>query len=91
MVIAYGWVLSSPVRGQTLCAPRDEIIKRLKGQYGERPHSGGITANNLVTEVWVNPVNRSWTLLLTKPDGESCVLAAGDDWDGKGVSRDGSI
>src|SRR5882724_10723177 len=55
------------------CYPRDAIRTHLAERYGERP------AGQLV-ELLVRPDGASWTILVIRPDGLACPVAAGEDW-----------
>ncbi len=48
--------------------------------YSEIPVAMGLASNGGVIEVLASE-NGSWTLLVTMPDGTSCVLAAGESWE----------
>jgi hypothetical protein len=53
---------------------------QLSEQYAEVPVSLGVANNGGVMEVLSAPNGKTWTLILTMPDGMSCMIAAGDDW-----------
>ncbi|MCI0430219.1 MAG: hypothetical protein L0210_06720 [Rhodospirillales bacterium] len=61
------------------CYPRDAIHAHLAERYGERPAGVGVTAGQLV-ELLVRPDGASWTILVIRPDGLACPVAAGEDW-----------
>lgn len=62
------------------CAQRDTITERLKTGYGETFAGGGLRNAESIFEVWKSDENGTWTILMTTPDGRSCVMAAGTDW-----------
>ncbi|MGB3408544.1 MAG: hypothetical protein WBA67_13750 [Jannaschia sp.] len=62
------------------CAPRDVVVSRLNKSYGENFSGGGLQGNSAVIEVWTSPEDGTWTILMTRSDGISCVMAAGTDW-----------
>ncbi len=33
-----------------------------------------------VFEVWASEKTGSWTILFTRPDGVTCIMATGHDW-----------
>ncbi len=68
-----------PVQAHTICAPRGNVVERLEGRYSEVPGSRGVLQGGEVIEVFVSPEG-SFTVIITRPDGISCVLAAGEDW-----------
>ena len=64
------------------CGPRDVVTERLDMSYGERLTGGGFQNADSVIELWVSPETGSWTILLSRADGQSCIMAAGTDWHG---------
>jgi hypothetical protein len=70
-----------PAAAQGLsCGQRDEIVATLIDVYGENFSGGGLQDDSAVYEVWTSEENGTWTILLTRPNGTSCVMAAGTDW-----------
>ncbi len=76
-------VASAPAGAAGPCYPRDAIHAHLAERYGERPAGIGLAAGQLV-ELVARPDGASWTILVIRPDGLACPVAAGEDW--KGVS-----
>ena len=66
------------------CYPRDAIHAHLAERYGEQPAGVGVAAGQLV-ELLTRPDGASWTILVLRPDGLACPVAAGEDW--KAVSE----
>ncbi|MCW8861880.1 MAG: hypothetical protein OQK07_05600 [Rhodospirillales bacterium] len=64
----------------SLCGARGEITDALGKLYAEHAVGMGLATNGGVIEVFASPAG-SWTILLTKPDGEACVLSAGESWE----------
>jgi hypothetical protein len=67
-------------QAQLPCAPRDEIVTQITQRFKERPEANGITPQGLLLEVFVSET-RSFTVLLTTPQGLSCVAAVGENWE----------
>ncbi|MCV6594367.1 MAG: hypothetical protein OIF48_15545 [Silicimonas sp.] len=65
---------------QTHCADRDAVVDRLEVKYGESFSGGGIRNEKSIYEVWMSEENGTWTILLTRADGKSCIVASGTDW-----------
>ncbi len=61
------------------CTSRVNLLNHLKSVYGEEPTATGLTANGLMLEVIVSDKG-SWTLILTTPQGVSCLLGTGQNW-----------
>ncbi|MBM2575840.1 hypothetical protein JQC91_05925 [Jannaschia sp. Os4] len=62
------------------CAPRDIVTERLNLSYGESFGGGGLQGEDAVYEVWISEEEGTWTILMTRADGMSCIMAAGTDW-----------
>lgn len=59
---------------------RDEVVAQLDGSYQEAPVAGGIAINGNILEVFASPEGLSWTIIVTRPDGMSSVVASGEGW-----------
>lgn len=66
--------------GPAFCAERAQIAERLQGKYSEQLVGGGMQNANGLVEVWTSATGNTWTILMTRPDGISCVMATGTDW-----------
>jgi len=60
------------------CAPRPVVLERLADGYGETRQSIGLGGNNQVVEVFASHHTGSWTITVTRPDGMTCLVAAGN-------------
>jgi len=58
------------------CAPHDIITERLITRYGERRQAMGLGGGNTVLELYASDAG-TWSILITSPDGISCLVAAG--------------
>jgi hypothetical protein len=76
--LAGSWTL--PATAQQLpCGNRDDMVKSLSSQYREQPRALGLASQTAIIEVFTSNTG-SWTILLTRPDGASCILSAGEAW-----------
>jgi len=73
-------VLSAPAHSQVMCADRKTVVAGLEKRYSEEPVSIGLASNGSVLEILASPTG-TWTIIITRPDGVSCVMAAGDSWE----------
>ncbi len=82
-VVLAALALSMPVaaNAQQQCAPREAVIEMLADQYGESRHVIGMTEDGLVMEVFGNTDSGTWTLTITRPDGLTCFVAAGQSFE----------
>ena len=60
------------------CAPRPVVLDRLGEDYGETRQSIGLSGQGAVIEVFASPETGSWTIIVTRPDGITCLVAAGE-------------
>ena len=65
---------------QQNCGPRPAVIAALKDRFGESVQSMGIN-NGVVFEMWANVETGTWTILMTLPDGMSCIPADGNGFE----------
>ena len=65
---------------QTVCGPRTAVLERLKSLYDEVPVSVGLGNDGGVVEVVASRAG-TFSIVVTRPDGLSCLLATGRDWE----------
>ena len=76
---------------QQVCAPRDKALGQLENRYEEKILGRGLTpGGKAMFELFVSKTG-SWTMLLSHPNGNSCLVAAGDSWHEVENRRAGSI
>ena len=64
------------------CGVRTDVLTQLKEQYKEAPTGVGMTGNGAVVELTTSD-SGSWTLLLSFPTGNTCMIATGENWEGR--------
>lgn len=79
-VIAIAGLAPAAVHAQTNCAQRDLVVAKLQTGYNESYAGGGLQNANSIFEVWFSPEDGTWTILMTRADGMSCVMASGTNW-----------
>ncbi len=65
------------------CGQRGAVIQQLADKYSETLKVGGlqkVQGAQVLMEIWASPETGTFTVLLTKPDGAACIVAAGTDW-----------
>lgn len=72
--------IAPPAHGQVACASRDSLIEGLAKKYGEERVAGGLQSADQMVEVFSSPETGSFTILLTHPNGQSCVVSSGKSW-----------
>ena len=63
------------------CAKRDQVIRKLEEKFGETLRSVGLHQTDGVVEIYSSEETGSWTILMTRPDGMSCLMASGQLWE----------
>lgn len=63
---------------QMLCGLREDMGRMLAQRFGEQPRAAGLVGDRVV-ELLVSQTG-SFTVLITTPDGRSCVVTGGEDW-----------
>lgn len=79
--LALGLVLfSSAALAQPQCDTRDKVLSLLAEKYKEAPVALGVTNNGGLVEVLSTDEGTTWSIIVTAPDGKSCLVAAGEGW-----------
>ncbi len=76
---------ASSANAEQFCAPRDTAVLQLEKQFGEMVSGRGLAANGKrMIELFVSEKG-SWTVLISDPNGRSCVMSSGENWQGTKV------
>lgn len=81
--MVFGMAATAPPALAASCAERSEVIERLSDKYAENFTAGGLRSDrkgSTLVEVWSSQETGTFTLLVTYPNGVSCVLVAGTDF-----------
>ena len=65
---------------QSACLPRGKMMDLLDGRYSEQPISAGLGTGGRLIEVFATADGGTWTMVMSTPDGVTCVIAAGLEW-----------
>ena len=65
---------------QSACSPRTEVVGHLAKKYGEAPVAIGVTNKGGLVEVLTSGHGDTWTIIVSLPNGTSCMVAAGEGW-----------
>ena len=65
---------------QSTCNPRTEVLGHLAKKYGEAPVAIGVTNKGGLVEVLTTGDGNTWTIIVSQPNGTSCMVAAGEGW-----------
>ena len=74
-------VMTAPsAHAMTQCGDRDAVIATLSDKHLERHIGSGFQSASGLMEIWASETKGTWTILLTRPDGKTCVVASGSHW-----------
>ncbi len=72
---------SAGAEGSQACAERSSVVQKLEEKFGETLRSLGLHRDDGVVEIYSSEETGTWTILMTRPDGMTCLLAAGQRWE----------
>lgn len=77
-----GVILTVPgvASAKAACFDRGDLIANLETKYGETFAGGGLQNQESIMEVWSSSEKGTWTVLMTRADGKSCIVATGTNW-----------
>ena len=80
VLIALGISLvTSSVEAQSRCAQRSDLVTRLDQHFDEKLAGAGIAFDGAMLEIWAS-TDGSWTIMVTRSDGRSCIVSHGNNW-----------
>ncbi|MCI0429844.1 MAG: hypothetical protein L0210_04795 [Rhodospirillales bacterium] len=68
------------VAAPATCGARKELLAKLVQQFRESPAAVGLSSDGTLVEVLTNEDGSTWTIMVSRPDGVSCLVAAGESW-----------
>lgn len=75
------WLVATPAQSQEApslpCAPSAKVEAGIAKQYGESLAAVGMATNDGVVAVLANPTTGTFTIILRRPGGLSCLVIAG--------------
>lgn len=71
---------ATAVAAPTACSPRQEVLSQLAAKFKESPVAVGLANNGGLVEVLTAGNGETWTIIITMPNGMSCLVAAGEAW-----------
>lgn len=71
---------ANAARAEPACASHEAVSKQLEQRHAEVPIAMGLANNGKLIQVFASADGVSWTVVLTEPDGTSCVAASGRYW-----------
>ena len=71
---------SNEAQAMGMCGSRADFIKALSDKYQETGKALGIAGQVNLVEIFASKAG-TWTILVTTPEGKSCIIAAGSSWE----------
>jgi hypothetical protein len=65
---------------QAPCNQRDDVLGHLAQKYQELPVAVGVTNRGALVEVLSTGDGKTWTIIISSPDGQTCMVATGEGW-----------
>lgn len=72
--------LAEAQTARRICADRDQIVGTLTGYFGETARSWGMGPSGRIIEVFASEETGTWTIIVSAPDGTTCLVASGNAW-----------
>ena len=80
LLLAAAIALPATAADAARCVPRAEALSALTERYGETRRGIGLDSRGTVVEVFAAEAG-GWTILVTRPDGTSCMVASGTGYE----------
>lgn len=74
------FALAAPATAARLCLPHGDIAELLNTRYAEARIAIGVAEGGGLLEVFSTVDGTTWTIVVTSPQGISCVVSAGESW-----------
>ncbi len=66
-----------------VCGDRERLVGELQQHFNEEVTAVGLVDQNAMVEIFASE-SGSWTIIATGTDGVSCILSAGEGFEGSG-------
>ncbi len=77
MAVLFPWSVLAQSQN---CNERDKVLELLAKKYHETPIALGVTNTGGLVEVLTSEKDSTWTIIISTPQGISCLWAAGEGW-----------
>ncbi len=75
------FMLASPAAGQSMpCSDRAVVLEHLADKYSEVLAGAGVINRGYLIELLTSKGGETWTLIVSRPNGVACLVAAGEGW-----------
>lgn len=65
---------------QVPCMTHEELVEFLYDRHDEKRVGAGLETGGRLLEVFATASGSTWTMVVTSPNGASCVVATGLEW-----------
>ena len=72
---------TSPI-AEIICDDRQRLEERLSSQFRSEKVGAGMRDPETVMQIWTAD-NGSWTLVMARANGTSCIVAMGEHWEAR--------
>jgi hypothetical protein len=69
-----------PASAQEACMDHSELSSMLGQRFAEKSVARGLDANGRMVEIYATDDGATWSMVITTPEGQSCVVASGEAW-----------
>lgn len=71
---------ASAAQAQPQCYEHGKVLDQFLKSYKEVPIAAGLTGDGRMLEVLSSGDTGTWTIVLSRPNGVTCVVMAGEAW-----------
>ncbi|MGE0162634.1 MAG: hypothetical protein AB7S71_05795 [Dongiaceae bacterium] len=80
MLLAGASAATTATAAQEICGARADLLEELTKRYHEAPAAVGLANSGVLVEVLTADNGSTWTIIVSQPNGTSCLVAAGKEW-----------
>ena len=73
-------LIAFEAQAQPACMSHGKMVDLLSGRYSEQRVSVGLETSGRLIELFATADGETWTMVMTTPNGVTCVIAAGLEW-----------
>ena len=79
-LVAMFFITTGAAAQSGFCLKHNKLAEALDGRYSEKPIAAGLDSAGKLLEIFATVDGATWTMVMTSPEGTSCVIAAGEKW-----------
>jgi hypothetical protein len=79
-VLLLAYVITGTAHAMGMCGKRVDFVRALNDKYQESGKALAIAGQVNLVEVFTSKAG-TWTILVTTPEGKTCIMAAGNSWE----------